>query len=62
MLETFLANLKKAIRNRETVSTGGGKFSHEELRKVLDEIEESKFYLDQMTKKYQYVLAQIKGK
>lgn len=33
-MDTFIANLAHAIRNRETVSIGGGTFSADELRAV----------------------------
>jgi len=35
MLETFLANLRTAVLNRESVSIGGGTFTPEELLLVL---------------------------
>lgn len=38
-MNTFIANLKYAIRNRETVSVGGGEFSTEELKEVLATLE-----------------------
>lgn len=37
-LGTFLANLAHAVRNRETVSVGGGEFTHTELAAVLADI------------------------
>lgn len=39
MLDTFLANLKKAIRDNETVTIGGGIFTPDELREILRAIE-----------------------
>jgi hypothetical protein len=39
MLDTFLANLKKAIRDNETVTIGGGVFTPDELREILKAIE-----------------------
>lgn len=38
MLKTFIANLKKAIRDQETVSIGGGLFSGSELKAVLTQL------------------------
>ena len=38
ILETFLANLKHAYRNLETVSIGGGEFSPNELKRIEQEI------------------------
>lgn len=35
-MDAFIANLKHAIRNRETVSIGGGEFSTDELKAVAD--------------------------
>lgn len=35
-METFIANIKRAIRNRETVAIGGGKFATSELKVVAD--------------------------
>ena len=40
-LKTIQANLKKAIRNRETVVIGGGAFSGEELTSLLMAVEAS---------------------
>lgn len=39
MLKTFLANLKKAIRDNENVTIGGGIFTPAELRQILEVIE-----------------------
>lgn len=39
-MDTFIANLKHAIRNRETVIIGGGEFTPEELKEILNSIEE----------------------
>lgn len=39
-LETFIANLKGAIRNRETVTIDGGEFNTEELQEVLTALRE----------------------
>lgn len=33
---TFCANLKRAIRDHESVKIGGGTFSPDELREVLE--------------------------
>jgi hypothetical protein len=38
MLNTFLANIKEAIWNNQTVSIGGGTFTAEELKKILADI------------------------
>lgn len=38
-MEAFLANLKHAIRNRETVTIGGGAFSPDELKEVVAALE-----------------------
>jgi hypothetical protein len=38
-MQTFLANLVHAIRNKETVSIGGGEFSPAELTVVLCDIQ-----------------------
>lgn len=38
-MQTFIANLKHAIRNRETVCLGGGVFHPEELKVVLAALE-----------------------
>jgi hypothetical protein len=37
--QTFIANLKKAIRDRETANVGGGGFSGDDLREVLRALE-----------------------
>lgn len=39
-MDTFIANLKRAIRNNETVTIGDGQFTPEELQEVLKKIEE----------------------
>ena len=39
-MDAFIANLRHAIRNRETVIIGGGEFTHEELKEILGNIEE----------------------
>ena len=39
LLETFLANLKSAVWDRETVTIGCGEFSYEELEQIRKEIE-----------------------
>lgn len=38
-METFVANLKRAIRDHETVSIGGGQFSPAELKTVVAVLE-----------------------
>lgn len=38
-MNTFIANLKHAVRNRETVNIGGGEFEPAELAAVVSEIE-----------------------
>lgn len=38
-MDTFIANLKHAVRNKETVSIGGGEFSHTELKAVAAKLE-----------------------
>ena len=38
-MQTFMANLKHAARNGETVKIGGGKFSAEELKEAAESIE-----------------------
>lgn len=38
-MNTFIANLKHAVRNRETVNIGGGEFQPAELAAVVSEIE-----------------------
>ena len=38
-MQTFMANLKHAIANRETVSIGGGDFTPDELKAVLAQID-----------------------
>jgi hypothetical protein len=38
-LSTFLANLAHAVRNRETITVGGGDFSPAELAAILVEIQ-----------------------
>lgn len=38
-LSTFLANIKHAIRNKDTVVIGGGEFSHLELARFVNAIE-----------------------
>lgn len=38
-VKTFVANLRRAIRNRETVDVGGGLFKPEELQAVVDALE-----------------------
>ena len=40
VMQTFMANLKHAIANRETVSIGGGDFTPDELKAVIAEIEQ----------------------
>ena len=37
-LDTFLANLHKAVSDRETVVIGGGEFNHNELRTVYSAV------------------------
>jgi len=39
-LKLFIANLKRAVRNKETLTVGGGTFDHEELREILDELKQ----------------------
>lgn len=39
MNETFIANLKKAIRDKDIVTIGGGDFSTVELMRVLIALE-----------------------
>jgi hypothetical protein len=34
-METILANINHAIRNRETVTIGGGQFDADDLRKLV---------------------------
>ena len=38
-MKAFIANLKHAVRNRETVMIGGGEFSPEELKEVAAALE-----------------------
>lgn len=38
-MDTFIANLKHAIRNQEIISIGGGKFSRSELKAIVAELE-----------------------
>lgn len=38
-VKTFVANLRRAIRNHETVDVGGGLFKPEELQAVVDALE-----------------------
>lgn len=38
-MDTFLANLKHAIRNKETVRIGGGDFSANELKDAVAALE-----------------------
>ena len=40
MAKTFLANLRHAISNQETVQIGGGSFSPRELKAVLQGVED----------------------
>ena len=44
MLDTFLANLRYAVRNKQTITVGGGDFSPGELKQVLQEIETAKAF------------------
>jgi len=37
-IDTFLANAKRAVRDRETVSIGGGEFSPAEITTVIQAI------------------------
>lgn len=46
-LTTIKANLKKAIRNRETVVIGGGKFSGEELTSLLMAVDSNLSHLQE---------------
>jgi hypothetical protein len=39
MLSTFIANLKHAVQNQETVTIGGGEFTPAEIDQVLKELE-----------------------
>lgn len=39
MMETFLANLKYAVKNRQAVEIGGGIFTWEELELIVKQIE-----------------------
>lgn len=39
-LQAFLANLNQAIRNKETVTIGGGEFSGKELEDLRDAVKE----------------------
>lgn len=41
-MDAFIANLKYAIRNRETVTIGGGEFSGDELKEVAEALVASK--------------------
>ena len=38
-MKTFIANLKYAIRNNESVFMGGGEFNKQELQEVLSALE-----------------------
>lgn len=38
-IKTFIANVKQAIRNRETVTIAGGEFDREELAQVVAVLE-----------------------
>lgn len=38
-MKTFLANLKHAVRNKETVTIGGGEFTPKELEPVVNALE-----------------------
>jgi len=38
-MDTILANLKYAIRNKETITIGGGDFSANELKEVVAALE-----------------------
>ena len=38
-MKTFIANMKHAIRNHESVTIGGGTFESNELAAVIDHIE-----------------------
>lgn len=38
-MKTFIANLKKAIRDNENVTIGGGVFTPDELREILEVLE-----------------------
>jgi len=40
-MDTILANLKHAIRNKETVTIGGGDFSAKDLKEVVTALEAS---------------------
>ena len=39
-MQTFKANLKRSILNREPADIGGGRFSPDELRELLNRIED----------------------
>lgn len=39
-MKTFIANMRRAVRNCETVSIGGGAFSRGELAEVIGRIEQ----------------------
>jgi hypothetical protein len=41
-LKLFIANLKQAAWNKETLTVGGGTFDHKELREILDELKRLK--------------------
>lgn len=49
-MDTFIANLKHAIRNRETVIIGGGEFTPEELKEILNSIEALREFTKDVTK------------
>jgi hypothetical protein len=38
-MKTFISNMKHAVRNRESVTIGGGTFESSELAAVIDYIE-----------------------
>lgn len=50
-MKTFIANLKHAARNGETVKIGGGKFSAEELTRAASEIDALSTAFDELMQK-----------
>ena len=53
-LDTFMANLRRAVWNKESATIGGGEFNHQELAEVLEAILqlrlESRLYHDKEQK------------
>lgn len=58
-LETFLANLAHAVRNRETVTIGGGDFTHTELAAVLFDVKGMRDELDRINKAMDEIIDEI---